>query len=168
VAVQMNIIGTKKVLDLCKQMPNLQALVHVSTAYANCNRDQIDEVIYPPPLDSDNMIRFTNWISDELAEKITPSLIGSWPNTYTYTKAITESLVIQECQDRLPCAIVRPSIVGASWREPFSGWIDNFNGPTALFSAMGKGIMRTIMGHRNGTADIIPVDFAVNMMIVAA
>ena len=33
-----------------------------------------------------------------------------------------------ECHEKIPCAIVRPSIVGATWREPFPGWIDNFNG----------------------------------------
>ena len=89
------------------------------------------------------------------------------PNTYTYTKAIAETLVVQECKD-LPCTIVRPSIVGASWREPFPGWIDNFNGPTALFAAIGKGILRTMMGNFDSTADIIPVDIPVNLMIVSA
>ena len=27
-----------------------QALIHVSTAYANCDRREVQEVIYPPPL----------------------------------------------------------------------------------------------------------------------
>lgn len=98
---------------------------------------------------------------------MTPKVIQLRPNTYTYTKAIAESLVVQECRDRIPCAIVRPSIVGASWREPFPGWIDNYNGPTALFAAIGKGILRTMMGNTNSTADIIPVDIPVNLMIVA-
>ena len=93
-------------------------------------------------------------------------LVGKCPNTYAYTKAIAESLIIQECKD-IPTCIVRPSIVGASWREPFPGWIDNFNGPTALFAAIGKGILRTMMGRFDCTADIIPVDVPVNLMIAA-
>ena len=77
--------------------------------------------------------------------------------------------MVQECKEfNLPCAIIRPSIVGASWREPFPGWIDNFNGPTALFAAMGKGILRTMIGNFNSTADIIPVDIPVNLMIAVA
>ncbi|XP_077866406.1 fatty acyl-CoA reductase 1-like, partial [Saccoglossus kowalevskii] len=36
----------------------------------------------------------------------------------------------------LPVAIVRPSIVGASWKEPMPGWIDNFNGPSGVFIAV--------------------------------
>ncbi len=97
---------------------------------------------------------------------LTPKVIKKRPNTYTYTKAIAESLIIQECKE-IPCTIVRPSIVGASWREPFPGWIDNFNGPTALFAAIGKGILRTMRGNFNCTADIIPVDIPVNLMIAA-
>ena len=34
----------------------LQAFVHVSTAYANCDREQIDEIIYPPPLEPQKLI----------------------------------------------------------------------------------------------------------------
>lgn len=48
---------------------------------------------------------------------LTTKLIGSRPNTYTYTKAMAESLLLEEAQG-LPIAIVRPSIVGASWEEP--------------------------------------------------
>jgi fatty acyl-CoA reductase len=164
----MNILATKKVIDLCKRMKHLEAFIHVSTAYANCNRRYVSELVYNPPVHPERIIEATEWISEELAHHITPSIIKPRPNTYTYTKAIAETVVMQECLGQLPTAIVRPSIVGASWKEPFPGWIDNFNGPTALFAAIGKGILRTMIGNGNSTADIIPVDFPVNMMIVAA
>ena len=48
---------------------------------------------------------------------LTTKLIGSRPNTYTYTKAMAETLLMEEAKG-LPVAIVRPSIVGASWEEP--------------------------------------------------
>ena len=144
-----------------------QALVHVSTAYANCDRQHISETVYNPPVQPNQIIEAVDWIEEDLVKLLTPKVIQLRPNTYTYTKAIAESLVVQECRDRIPCAIVRPSIVGASWREPFPGWIDNYNGPTALFAAIGKGILRTMMGNANSTADIIPVDIPVNLMIVA-
>lgn len=57
-------------------------------------------------------------MDDELVSALTPKLIGKRPNTYTYTKAMAEYLVQQEAGD-LKVAIVRPSIVGASWKEPF-------------------------------------------------
>lgn len=57
-------------------------------------------------------------MDDELVSALTPKLIGKRPNTYTYTKALAEYLVQQEAGD-LNVAIIRPSIVGASWKEPF-------------------------------------------------
>lgn len=58
------------------------------------------------------------WMDDGIVRDITPRLIGNMPNTYTYTKALAECVVQQE-QDKLNIAIIRPSIVGASWQEPF-------------------------------------------------
>lgn len=63
-------------------------------------------------------ILFLRWMDDSLVNDITPKLIGDRPNTYTYTKALAEYIVQQE-GTKLNIAIVRPSIVGASWKEPF-------------------------------------------------
>lgn len=57
-------------------------------------------------------------MDEELVSTLTPKLIRQHPNTYTYTKALAEYLVQQEAS-HLNVAIVRPSIVGASWKEPF-------------------------------------------------
>ncbi|XP_050634004.1 uncharacterized protein LOC126947388 isoform X1 [Macaca thibetana thibetana] len=64
-------------------------------------------------------------------DEITPKRIGDWPNTYTYTKALGEMVVQQESRS-LTIAIIRPSIVGATWHKPFPGWVDNLNGPSRL------------------------------------
>jgi len=166
-AVNMNIIGVKKVIDLCKKLNNLEAFVHVSTAYANCDRQHIREEIYMPPVKAEKLIEACEWIQEDIFSLITPKVIQSKPNTYTYTKQIAESLIAQECKE-LPCAIIRPSIVGATWREPFPGWVENFNGPTALFPATGTGVLRSMLGNHNAIADLIPVDICVNLMIAVA
>ena len=36
-------------------------------------------------------------------------ILGKWPNTYCYTKALAEQ-VIHECRGDMPVAIFRPSI----------------------------------------------------------
>lgn len=56
-------------------------------------------------------------MSDEQLESITPSLLDGRPNTYTYTKALAEYVLINEAKG-LPVSIFRPSIVGAGYREP--------------------------------------------------
>lgn len=139
----------------------------MSTAYANCDQIHVSEEVYNPPVKPAKLIEAINWIEDDLMNLLTPKILRERPNTYTYTKALAESLIIDECQN-IPCAIVRPSIVGATWREPFPGWVDNFNGPTALFPTIGTGVLRCMLGNPNATADLIPVDIPVNVMIASA
>ncbi|CAG0913699.1 unnamed protein product [Notodromas monacha] len=164
VSINMNVQGTKRIIDLCHKMDRLAALVHVSTAYCNCDREEISEIVYPPPHDPEQIIGAMTWMDDEMVQEITARLIGNRPNTYTYTKALAEAVLVREAAD-LPVAIVRPSIVAAAWKEPIPGWIDNFNGATGLFVGVGKGLVRSILCHREKKADLIPVDIPINLMI---
>ena len=93
--------------------------------------------------------------------------MGTCPNTYTFTKAIAEKLLEEEHGD-LPTVIVRPSIVTAALKEPLPGWIDNINGPTGIFAGEAQGILRVVNVNAELVAEIIPVDFAINLMIAAA
>lgn len=56
-------------------------------------------------------------MTEDMATSLTPQLVGERPNTYTFTKALAEYIVNQEGEN-LPVAIVRPSIIGAVWKEP--------------------------------------------------
>lgn len=56
----------------------------------------------------------------------------------------------------------------SSLNEPFVGWVDNWNGPTGIVSAVGKGLYRTIMCQKDMRADLVPVDIVINLMIVCA
>ena len=58
-------------------------------------------------------------------------IIGERPNTYSFTKAITEQMIKDDRGD-LPISIVRPSIVVGAVSEPLPGWVDNINGPTSV------------------------------------
>ena len=53
-------------------------------------------------------------------EEFTNVIIGVKPNTYTFTKALAENVLASEGAG-LPISIIRPSIVAASWKEPFAG-----------------------------------------------
>ncbi|CAM4477791.1 fatty acyl-CoA reductase 2 isoform X3 [Lepidochelys kempii] len=165
-ALLLNVMGTQQLLLLARQMQKLEAFIHISTAYANCNRRNIDEVIYPPPVETKKLCDLVEWLDESIIQEITPKLIGDWPNTYTYTKALAEYLVQQE-KEHFNIAIIRPSIVGASWHEPFPGWIDNFNGPSGIIIAAGKGILQTVKVNNDAVADLIPVDVVINLILAA-
>lgn len=153
-------------IALAKKLKNLEVFVHVSTAYANCDRHHITETVYNSPIAPDKLLEAVEWMEEDLVKILTPDMHKLRPNTYTYTKAVAETVVL-EAQKELPIVIVRPSIVGASWREPLPGWIDNYNGPTGLFIFIGKGIFTSMLGNSNATADIVPVEQPVNLMIAS-
>nr|XP_058138975.1 fatty acyl-CoA reductase 2 isoform X2 [Dasypus novemcinctus]XP_058138976.1 fatty acyl-CoA reductase 2 isoform X2 [Dasypus novemcinctus] len=163
-AVQLNVAATQQLLLMANQMPKLEAFVHISTAFSNCNLEHIDEVIYPCPVEPQQLIDSMEWLDDAIIDEITPKLIGNRPNTYTYTKALGE-MVVQQESGKLNIAIIRPSIVGATWQEPFPGWVDNLNGPSGLIIAAGRGFLRCIRATPMAVADLIPVDTVVNLTL---
>ena len=57
-------------------------------------------------------------MDDDMVELFTKKLLKDKPNTYTYTKQLAEWILLTEGAG-LPIAVVRPSIVGATWKEPF-------------------------------------------------
>ena len=47
-----------------------QALVHVSTAYCNCDRRDVAEMIYSPPFNPDDIISLVQWLPEDLLDKV--------------------------------------------------------------------------------------------------
>lgn len=147
--VQMNLLGTKYALDICKRMPNLICLVHLSTAFCTCDELGIlDERVYDWHHDPKEILRCAEWMSEEAMELITPKLLGPHPNTYTYTKRLAEILVQSEYES-LPVCIVRPSIVTPAYQQPLPGWVDNLNGPVGIMVAASKGVLRSLLCNGN-------------------
>jgi alcohol-forming fatty acyl-CoA reductase len=108
-AIAINVRGTKNMLDMATEVKNLQTFVHISTAYSQCPRSDISEVFYEPPIDYRQAFDLVNNFGDDFVNSLTAKLINPWPNTYTFTKAIAEDM-IRQYQDKLPIAIIRPSI----------------------------------------------------------
>jgi hypothetical protein len=67
----------------------------------------------------------------------------------------------------LPCVLLRPSIIGASYKEPVPGWTDTFSAAGGLSLAGGTGIVNFVRGDGNNIADLVPVDYVVNTILVA-
>ncbi|CAH0602038.1 unnamed protein product [Chrysodeixis includens] len=166
-AAQMNLRGTMEIIELAKEVRELSALVHVSTSYANTNRDPIEEVLYPPLADWRETLEVCENADEHSLRVLTPKYLGELPNTYTFSKQLAEHVVCEH-KGELPIVIVRPSIVISSAEEPIPGWIENFNGPVGIFVACGKGIMRTIHTKPDIVCDFIPVDVCAKNIISCA
>ena len=89
-----------------------------------------------------------------------------WPNTYTFTKSLGESILATEGRD-LPIAIVRPSIVESSIRSPFTGWNEGINTSGPLSYLLGTNF-RQLPTNERKCLDVIPVDMVSRGMTLIA
>ncbi len=89
-----------------------------------------------------------------------------WPNTYTFTKSLGESILARRGRD-LPIAIVRPSIVESSERSPFSGWNEGINTSGPLSYLLGTNF-RQLPSNERKCLDVIPVDMVCRGMTLIA
>lgn len=163
-SVIMNVLAPLRVMDIARELPLLEAFVHVSTAYCNCDRRIVEEKLYPPPADLDKLLALCDALPTELLADITEKYIGERPNTYTFTKAMGEHAVVKN-SGQYPIAIFRPTIVTAALSKPFPGWVDTFTGPTGLLVGAGKGVVRTLYCRKDLVTDLLPVDMAIDTLI---
>ncbi|CAO1365920.1 unnamed protein product [Diamesa hyperborea] len=163
-AVEMNLQGTQNVIDVCKSMTKLLVLVHLSTAFCNCDQDVLFEEVYDWPHNPKDLMRCAEWMTEETMDVMGNRMMAPHPNTYTYTKRLAEILVRDEFPN-LPLCIVRPSIVTPAYQEPLPGWVDSLNGPIGIMVAGGKGVIRSMLCEAEFEAEVIPVDFAINSLI---
>ncbi|KRT84622.1 epimerase, partial [Oryctes borbonicus] len=154
-AVLLNTRGTKLMLELALQMKKLVSFVHVSTSYCHLGERLLYEKAYPAHADPHQVIKTVEWMKEDLVDVMTPTLLGTMPNTYAFTKNLGEALCVEQI-DKLPLIIVRPSVVIPVWKEPIPGWTDNINGPMGLLIGAGKGVIRTMYCNQQGYADFIP------------
>lgn len=82
-----------------------------------------------------------------------------WPNTYTFTKSLSESLIrnFLDAHPRAAIAVVRPSIVESSVEKPFLGWNEGVNTSASLSYLLGT-FFRQLPTSETKCLDLIPVD----------
>jgi thioester reductase-like protein len=117
----------------------------------------------------DNLIRKNRmrWLRNRLTRAGTRRArrLG-WPNTYTLTKSLAESLIALRGAG-LPIAIVRPSIVETSTDQPFRGWNEGINTSAPLSYLLGT-YFRQLPTNERKCLDMIPVDMVCRGMTLIA
>jgi thioester reductase-like protein len=129
-ARQINVEGTRRILDFAGGMRNLRSLAYVGTAYVAGERT--------------GLIR-----ESELA-------VGqSYRNTYEQTKAESEALVRSRLGS-LPGVILRPSIIVGDSRTGVTSSFKMMYWPLKIYA---RRLWRTVPGYPDAVLDIVPVDF---------
>lgn len=52
--------------------------------------------------------------------------------------------------------------------EPVPGWVDSLNGPVGVIVGGGKGVIRSMLCGPDNEAEVVPVDIAINALILIA
>lgn len=170
-SLNMNCLGSCRILALAQRCTKLEALIHTSTCYVNYPRHgsaPVHEQVYPIEYDPEMMVKYIMSLTEEQLPAETKRLLNkyNYPNTYTFTKNITESILLRR-RGSVPLAIVRPSIVGAAWREPYQGWVDALTAAGGIFLTVGLGICHDLVCRPDDVTDVVPVDFVVNVLLKA-
>ncbi|XP_049883805.1 fatty acyl-CoA reductase wat-like [Pectinophora gossypiella] len=166
-ALVTNVRAPLHLLRLARDMKGLDVLMHISTAYSNSHLPLIEERFYSCDANCEQLHQMVDKLTDSEIDNALPTILGPWPNTYTFTKALAEK-ELRVNAGGMPIGIFRPAIVTSTAKEPLKCWIDNMYGPTGVSVGSATGILRTLNCSESVTADIVPVDLVVNCLMVAA
>lgn len=108
-AIDINIQGTQKVLNLVKGIRNLKVLMHVSTLFANCSRLHIEEKLYDANFTYQELISLSKVLNRLDSQALEQLILEGLPNTYTLTKHYSEKMVTDVAHE-WPCGIFRPPV----------------------------------------------------------
>ncbi|MEJ2077318.1 MAG: AMP-binding protein [Acidobacteriota bacterium] len=105
------------------------------------------------------------WLETRLAEEGKRwARERGWNDTYTYTKALGEQMVLRHRGD-MPTAIVRRSVIERCLYEPSPGLLDGLRMADPLIVAIGKGRLRSLPLNPDVSLDLVPVDMVVNALL---
>jgi alcohol-forming fatty acyl-CoA reductase len=163
-AARANVATSLNLLELARDCARLGRLVYVSTAYVTPHPGEgvpIEEVLAPLPAPAAELYRA---ILDGRSEAAALLKRSGHPNTYTLTKSLAEHLLLER-RGEVPLAIIRPSIISASWQHPFPGWIDSTSGFASFVVLIGMGHLRAVAGLPGTRLDLVPVDEVARRML---
>ena len=107
--MEINYLGTQRVLEMAAKCKELEAFVHVSSAYANSFRLDCHEQLYQLMAEPEDILKIIQESEPDQLEKKTPNILQTHPNTYTFSKQMAEHEV-KKFSSRFRCTIVRPSM----------------------------------------------------------
>ncbi|VAH96108.1 unnamed protein product [Triticum turgidum subsp. durum] len=194
VALDVNVVGVKHMCDFARKCPNLEVLMHVSTAYvAGEKQGLVSERPFRDGetlredgtrLDIDAELRLARELRKQMeadddvdpkAQRKAMKDLGltrarhfGWPNTYVFTKSMGEMMLAQMMPGGdVPVVIVRPSIITSVQNDPLPGWIEGTRTIDAILIGYAKQSLSCFLADLDLTMDVMPGDMVVNAMMAA-
>ena len=174
-------IGHPK-FDAVKEWKSLEAMIRATEARAESpeitaelrgqakQKEHAAKDLHGAALENQIRKNRVRWLRQTLTDAGTrrASELG-WPNTYTLTKSLAESLIRNylDASPHAAVAVVRPAIVESSIEKPFLGWNEGINTSASLSYLLGT-FFRQLPTNENKCLDLIPVDLVSRGMTLIA
>lgn len=165
-AILTNVRGTREVLKIATNLSKLKIFLYISTLFSNCHLKFIDEKMYPGGMDWRSCIQIAEQLDDDVLRILTKKIIQEYPNTYIFTKSLSEN-VVNDFRHKMTISLIRPSIVLCALIDPLPGYTDNVSGSTSIALAGGTGILRTLYCDPNMIPNQICLDIVVKTAIIS-
>nr|XP_043624037.1 probable fatty acyl-CoA reductase 4 [Erigeron canadensis] len=192
-AFATNTLAVRHIRGFVNECTNIKLLLHVSTAYVSAG--ERSGIVLETSLKMGATLNGKNDLDIEEEKKVIQerhrqlvferaneeaisstmkdfgiqrAKLHGWPNTYVFSKAMGEMLLLEEgLRPDVSVVILRPTIVGSTYREPFPGWIEGVKTIDGFIAAYGKGRTTCFLADPFIVLDIVPADMVINAMIVA-
>jgi long-chain acyl-CoA synthetase len=172
----------RKDFDAVKEWQSLEALIRETEARAESpeltamlrgealKKEHAAKDLHGPALENQIRKNRVRWLRQTLTDAATSRAneLG-WPNTYTFTKSLSESLIrnFLDATPKAAIAVVRPAIVESSIEKPFLGWNEGINTSASLSYLLGT-FFRQLPTKETKCLDLIPVDLLCSGMTLIA
>ncbi|CAK8576344.1 unnamed protein product [Lathyrus sativus] len=191
ISMGVNTKGALHALNIAKNCRKLKAFVHMSTAYVCGDAKYEDGIVREKAFEMGQSLRGTskldihtemNLLDNKIAELqamntdentmkfalkdygMERANLHGWPNTYVFTKAMGEMLLMHH-KDNVPLIIIRPTMVTSTIKDPFPGWIEGLRTIDSVIYSYGQGKLKAFAGNPKTIIDAIPADMVINCAI---
>ncbi|KAI3786726.1 hypothetical protein L1987_40628 [Smallanthus sonchifolius] len=186
----INTHGAKHISMFVNECIKIKLLLHVSTAYVSGEKSGI---ILETPFTMGETLNGKNDLNIEeektmilerhrqlVIEKANEEAISSamkdfgiqranlhgWPNTYVFTKAMGEMLLLDGLRQDVPLVVLRPTIITSTYKEPFHGWTEGVKTMDGLIAVYGRGRASTFLGDPSKVLDMVELKCKVSSGLV--
>ncbi|CAJ2654629.1 fatty acyl-CoA reductase 1-like [Trifolium pratense] len=193
ILMDVNTKGALNVLNIAKNCRRLKAFGHISTAYVCGDAKDGHGILQEKPFEMGQSLKKDSKLDihkemdlikrklaelqamnvDENSMKCVMQDYGmeranfhGWPNTYTFTKAMGEMLLMHK-KDNVPLIIIRPTMITSTRKDPFPGWIEGLRTIDSMIYGYGHGKIKFFLGNPNTIMDAIPADMVINCVMTA-
>lgn len=166
--VKNNLFGTAELLKICLDNKNIKCFMYVSTVYSYARRScsRIEEKIYEPILKPETLLDMSNGLTNDELDEFEKTLMKDWPNTYTFTKNVTE-YYCDTFKDQMSIGIFRPGTVTSTISEPFPTWVKSKAGILGAIILLGTKLVPSYYVDKKALSHCVPVDMTVNALITS-